>query len=443
MTGLGSQPYHNVDLDLMHSDLYKGYYHTPEEFLADVLRIQANAEVNKIMEQEAEVPIRAGQMVNHTKVMLDQTFDAHFRSECAKMAERLKEKEKTQPPKKERKGRGRPLPEEGIVAAAKKAAIEGGLLKVRPPDPEAPAAPGADDDVIIESAGDNSLKRTREDGQDESIQGVAGEDGQGPTKRMRADGEPNEEEPTAVASDLADGQAVAASSSVIANGINGYHENGPTSNLNSLLNPTSSSSLTDSQDLPHVPDFASAIPPSGLANLPPPMAVGATPSISPSRSLARPEPSFLSGVPSSTTNPFLAPPTTEARSTSHTGGPPAPNGAAAPLEGVSASHSRDATPTPAAGDEEVEPEKERSPTPIDATPPPLPDFILPTEAIDALAQFLKFDTWALNVDQLEQLRAACFDMVWRGKGDWDRTRLIDEIVSLANEFAEEVEMLTS
>ncbi|GAA5844990.1 hypothetical protein JCM5353_005305, partial [Sporobolomyces roseus] len=127
VTGLGTQPYHNVDLDQMHSDLYKGIYRTPDEFLTDILRIQANAEVNKIMEQDAEAPIKAGQMVNHTKVMLDQTFDANFRSECSKMAERMREKEKDQP-KKERKGKGRDLPGEGIVAAAKQAAIDGGLL---------------------------------------------------------------------------------------------------------------------------------------------------------------------------------------------------------------------------------------------------------------------------------------------------------------------------
>lgn len=161
MTGLGVQPYHNVDLDLMHSDLYKGYYHTPDDFLTDILRIQANAEINKIMEQDAEAPIKAGQMVNHTKVMLDQTFDANFRAECAKMAARFKEKDKNQP-KKERKGRGGALPEEGIVAAAKQAAIDGGLLKVRPPKQQSAEGEGGDDDIIIaEEGGENGLKRAR------------------------------------------------------------------------------------------------------------------------------------------------------------------------------------------------------------------------------------------------------------------------------------------
>ncbi|GAA6012596.1 hypothetical protein JCM11491_005447 [Sporobolomyces phaffii] len=423
VTGLGTQPYHNVDLDLMHSDLYKGYYHTPDGFLTDILRIQANAEINKIMEQDAEAPIKAGQMVNHTKVMLDQTFDANFRAECFKMAARIKEKEKDQP-KKERKGRGRPLPEEGIVASAKQAAIDGGLLKVRPKDkrPSEGEEDGAEDDVIIEGeAAENGHKRTREDGEDEEMEGSAGDDGQGPSKRMRLpEGEPNAEDIPDAASGLL--------SATLSNNVNESNEYGPPSNLNNLLNPTSPSASAVARDPSLASPFASTMPPTGAAPVAIPMAVGATPSISPSKSLAQPEPTFLAGVPPSTRpNPFLSASTE----------PPPPNGAAPPAAHSAVADSRDATPTPVA-----EPEKERSPTPMEATPPPLPDFILPSASVDAFASFLKHDTAALNVDQLEQLRAACFDSVWRGKGDWDRTRLIAELDELAKEFVEEVEALS-
>jgi len=422
----------------MHSDLYKGIYRTPDEFLTDILRIQANAEVNKIMEQDAEAPIKAGQMVNHTKVMLDQTFDANFRSECSKMADRMREKEKDQP-KKERKGKGRDLPGEGIVAAAKQAAIDGGLLKVRPlreqHNPET-----ADDDVIIEEgSGENGHKRAREDGEGEGMEGLEGgdQDGQGPAKRMRAEGSVDLD--STVAAGLPDGQAVA-STSYNSNGVNGYHPNGATSSrLNDLLNPTSASSLSTFQDSP-APDFTSStVPGVTPAALAPPMAVGATPSLSPSKSLAKPDNSFLAGVPPASANPFVASTSAPVASSSIV---PSPKGAA-PRQ---PEETREGTPTPAAGDvaqpeEEVEPEKERSPTPMEATPPPLPDFILPSEAVDAFSSFLKNDTSSLNVDQLEQLRAACFDSVWRGKGDWDRTRLIEELDELAKEFVEEVESM--
>ncbi|GAA5958407.1 hypothetical protein JCM3765_007866 [Sporobolomyces pararoseus] len=460
VTGLGTQPYHNVDLDLMHSDLYKGYYHTPDDFLTDILRIQANAEINKIMEQDAEAPIKAGQMVNHTKVMLDQTFDANFRAECAKMAARFKEKDKNQP-KKERKGRGRPLPEEGIVVHAKQAAIDGGLLKVRPPkgkstegEGEGEGEVGEDDDVIISrggeqegEGGDNGLKRAREDGQDEEMEGVeAGGEGPGPAKRMRAEGDSieEEEESPVVASSLPNGQVVASTSGELSNGINGYHENSAPSNMNNLLNPTSTSSSLSSLQDPLVPDFASTNVPSAITV---PMAVGAAPTMSPTKSITNPEGTFLAGIPPpATSNPFLATSSAPDSSTSTSSDSVVPpNGAAAPAppNGDVPVESREATPTPAVvqAEEAVEAEKERSPTPMEATPPPLPDFLLPTEAVDAFSSFLKNDTSALNVDQLEQLRAACFDSVWRGKGDWDRTRLIQELNELAREFVEEVEML--
>ncbi|GAA5853856.1 hypothetical protein JCM5353_002348, partial [Sporobolomyces roseus] len=312
--------------------------------------------------------------------------------------------------------------------------------KVRPlreqPNPET-----ADDDVIIEEgSGENGNKRAREDGSGEGMEGVEGgdENGQGPAKRMRAEG--SAELDSTVASGLADGQAVA-STSYASNGANGFHPNSAASSrLNDLLNPTSASSLSTFQDSP-APDFASStltgVPSASLA---PPMAVGATPSLSPSKSLAKPDNSFLAGVPPASTNPFVASNSAAIASSSIV---PSPNGAAPPQ----ADHAREGTPTPAAGDvaqpveEEVEPEKERSPTPMEATPPPLPDFILPSEAVDAFSSFLKNDTSGLNVDQLEQLRAACFDSVWRGKGDWDRTRLIEELDELAKEFVEEVESL--
>lgn len=410
----------------MHSDLYKGYYHTPDEFLTDVLRIQANAEVNKIMEQDAEAPIKAGQMVNHTKVMLDQTFDTHFRSECANMAARMKEKDKNQP-RKERKGRGRPLPTEGIVAAAKQAAIDGGLYKVRPPQ-ERPTEEGAGEDevVVVEESGENGLKRPREDGQDEqATDDVGHEQGRGPAKRQRADDDSIEHEPAVPGA--VDSLQDASSSLVSTNGVHAGQDNGANSNLNELLNPTSPAALATFPP-PHLAQ--SAVPAVAI-----PMAVGATPSLSP---LKRPEPNFLAGAPiAASANPFLS---------ASSEVPPPPNGAAAavaPSGDDAADVLREATPTPAAIDAATPP-RERSPTPmIEATPPPLPDFVVPTDAVERFAAFLANDTAHLNVDQLEQLRAALFDVVWRGKGDWDRSRLLGELNELAADFVEEVEMLSS
>jgi hypothetical protein len=88
------------------------------------------------------------------------------------------------------------------------------------------------------------------------------------------------------------------------------------------------------------------------------------------------------------------------------------------------------------------PEKERTPTP-EPTPLPPPPFVVPAHAVDSLYSFLIEKTDALNIDQLEQLRAACYDAVWRGRTDWDRTAVVQELDELAREFVEEVEALAA
>lgn len=80
-----------------------------------------------------------------------------------------------------------------------------------------------------------------------------------------------------------------------------------------------------------------------------------------------------------------------------------------------------------------------SPIAVDPpTPEPLPDFVLSQAAVEAFKAFLRDETDALNVDQLEQLRAACYDIIWRGRKAWDRSEMIDELDGLAREFVNEV-----
>ncbi|GAA5838303.1 hypothetical protein JCM9279_003193 [Rhodotorula babjevae] len=485
VTGLGTQPYFNVDLDTMASDLYKGLYYTPDDFVADILRIQANAEVNKIMENDGEAPIRAGQMVNHVKVMLDQTFDAPFRTECDKLAARLRARDEADPSRRaRRKGREGDIPgEEALVSAAEKAADAGGAHRPRygtrasgSDTEEAEQEGGAAAEEQGEEQGDaegseNPLKRARggedaegevEGGEGAAMEGVEGGNGeQGPAKRARFDADDEEHAP--VASNLVNGQAVASTS--YANGISAHAvaASTPSGAFADLLNPTASSSLSGFANpfsqAPEQPDPYAAI----AAHQAPPMAVGATPddavapTAAPSNGTA---PSFLSGlVAPSASGPFavahaaspavIAPP--------QESGPSGPSAAGGSVGGVS----RDATPTPAAagpapttadGDaatggaaavvaEQEEPQ--RSPTPMEATPPPPPPFVIPAAEVDALSSFLTSSTDALNIDQLEQLRAACFDAVWRARSAWDRSAVVQELTELAHEFVEEVEALAA
>jgi hypothetical protein len=457
VTGLGTQPYHNVDLDTMASDLYKGYYYTPDDFLQDILRIQANAEVNKIMENDAEAPIRAGQMVNHVKVMLDQTFDAASRAECEKMAERMREKDKAAPRKDRRRGRNGELPgEEGIVAAAESAAKAGGAFKPRlsrggkgseeagSGDDDRGAAAEGDEQAAAEAESSEQAERDRGTKRDRAgsaadAEGEQGEDNHGagsPKKqRMDVDG-PADLHPPPAAVELANGQAVASTSSAA---------------------PFASALPSQAQ-----PSFASILNPTsgvaGAAAVAAPMAVGSAPIDAPASALSGPAP-----VLDAAHNPFLS--------------DAAPNGAVASSlvaqkavtaqgGGGSATSSRAGTPTPAvngtpaavdgrATDDiaaanaaaeaavERDPEPERSPTPMEATPPPPPPFIVPSDAVDALRTFLVSGTDDLTVDQLEQLRAACFDIVWRGRSEWDRSAVIGELDELARDFVDEVKSLAA
>ena len=71
--------------------------------------------------------------------------------------------------------------------------------------------------------------------------------------------------------------------------------------------------------------------------------------------------------------------------------------------------------------------------------PPLPDFIVPEQAIQALARYLVCHTAELTVEQMEQLRAASYDAIWCARREWDKSVLIKEIKDLAEDFISEVE----
>jgi hypothetical protein len=80
-------------------------------------------------------------------------------------------------------------------------------------------------------------------------------------------------------------------------------------------------------------------------------------------------------------------------------------------------------------------------TKLPSPPPeePLPDFILPETSLQDLGRFLVSQTGDLTVDELEQLRAACYDCIWRSRKEWNKTNLIKEIKELAEEYVTELE----
>lgn len=78
------------------------------------------------------------------------------------------------------------------------------------------------------------------------------------------------------------------------------------------------------------------------------------------------------------------------------------------------------------------------PPPQTASPPVYPPFICPPDALAQLAGELRHVTGNFNVDQLEQLRAGVYDLLWRRRSEWDRSVVIQQAREWVGEFVQEV-----
>ncbi|KAM0793371.1 hypothetical protein ACM66B_000826 [Microbotryomycetes sp. NB124-2] len=382
IVGLGTQPYFNVDLDTMHSDLYKGYYFTPDDFLADVLRIQANVEVNAILEHDNEAPVRAAQMLNHARIMIEQVFDPNFRAECAKMRERAEERDKKLPP--------------GAKSKVRKIKSKGPL-------------PGGDDlhayAVAAAAAGGKGLmgtikKPSEVGGGDQQADGDAGADPNRVVKRVRIQDDDD-------AANMDEGPSKRAR-----NDVNGVSTSSGM-RVNFVLNgaPALSTGV--------VPEPAVAAP----------MQVGAAP-----------EDALGLDMPPLPTLPDASAPALPSHIASNVGASTSALRASTPRQGTP-QPGRLATPDatangPASVVASSPAGMSDAPMPP-ATPEPLPDFVVPARELAQLAATLKDGTAELTVDELEQMRAACFDVVWRGRKEWDRGQVVQEVYELVTEFVAE------
>lgn len=79
----------------------------------------------------------------------------------------------------------------------------------------------------------------------------------------------------------------------------------------------------------------------------------------------------------------------------------------------------------------------RVPSPVPVYPP----FVCPAGDIAKLGAELRVMTGDLNVDQLEQLRAGLYDLIWRSRSEWDRREVLVQAVQRVREFVEEVREL--
>lgn len=74
------------------------------------------------------------------------------------------------------------------------------------------------------------------------------------------------------------------------------------------------------------------------------------------------------------------------------------------------------------------------PPPKTAPPPVYPPFVVPAQAVSVLGRALGTETSGLNVDQLEQLRAGLYSRLWRGRKEWDRTGLLNELLQYVRSY---------
>jgi hypothetical protein len=82
------------------------------------------------------------------------------------------------------------------------------------------------------------------------------------------------------------------------------------------------------------------------------------------------------------------------------------------------------------------------PIPEEPTVPPprptYPPFILPQSSLSNLKSTLTHATSSFNIEQLEQLRASCFDTIWKYRAEWDRTSCLVEVGKVVDAFVGEV-----
>lgn len=77
------------------------------------------------------------------------------------------------------------------------------------------------------------------------------------------------------------------------------------------------------------------------------------------------------------------------------------------------------------------------------SPTPLPDFHVNEGSLFNLEFQLKTRTGQLTVEQLEQLRATCLSSIWHHRTEWDRDRLVQELLDILSEFLEDCSAGTS
>ncbi|KAK7053794.1 AAA-domain-containing protein [Favolaschia claudopus] len=420
---------YDMDLERMHTQLYKGRYLTPQDFLDDVGKMVHNAASRQA--EDIDRLYKAQAMFNATQVSVFE-FDPQLKVECERMAVR----------ERARREAARQAVAAANVANGKGKGKENGGGSGNGSGSEGPAGTrrsarnnGLQPELAITDPVqlERRLKRQRPDGtgtdshaSDED--GAAGRD----AKRSRV-----------AAAEAADGYMS-----------DDPLQLGPSAPAQVRFAPVGEEPLQP-MTFPPLPPIIqgqpldlmhSMIDPALYSTSSDAMAVDSPPVAGPSgfHALLNPAPTPFVFTSAPRDDSFAAGPSEPVAGPSNSGA----SSSAIPIQSLLHSTPPPSTvltapTTPSPRPKSLEPEPEPVPPPIpivvERTPtPPLPDFELDEGLVIQLETALCDLTASLNIEQLEQLRATCVATIWRHRTDWDRNPAVRELQGLVTEFVDQV-----
>ena len=404
----------DVDLERMHLDLYRDKYLTPDEFLDDVRKIVHNANVRA--NEDPERLFRAQAMLTAAEVSI-QDFDANFRLECQRMASREQKRrdEYKRSRAKDKANEESAQSDTPNVPIRRSTRNTGQQLELTITDP-----------LKLE----RSLKRARSsEANAEPSEEEGGNEGHAAKRSRVSSAEVDGLRPlTHIGSPPPRAHAVRFVDDI------SQKEEPPSPT------PRASNPLPELPAHPHVRPEGPSRPGGGfdpaLLNPMSPDTEQRTylPPAATSPALQLPaETQLTSQVPNGIMHAPIGHPQERSQNV-----PPEGEGQSelidAPRTPEPPSHPPTELPVPVP--EPLIPE----PMVIERTPTPLPDFVLDIEGLTQLQTTLRDKTDPLNIEQLEQLRAACLAVVWKHRSKWDRSGLIKELKDTVDRYVEEVSL---
>lgn len=393
-------PLFDMDLERMHSELFKGSYLTPRDFLDDIAKILHNADVRAY--EDMDRLYKAQAMFTAAQVSI-QEFDPQFRVECERMAVRERQRQdefrKAKGVEDKEKDKCRGLEDNGQPNGFRRSGRNNGQ------QPEL----GITDPVQLE----RRLKRQRSNEAASDSHASEEENGESrDTKRSKMVGD-DERDPLNIGTSF---------------GLHSRVHFAPEGDT--VVQPGDSADQSAHMvvdDVPSTRPRSGGFDPSLLNPMPSPDVERMFPGAATSTADQEESSAQAPALHNDTSNPFF------------TSASPAPIlTSPTPIRATSVQRSVARTTSPESPKVAETPALSPIPMVIERTPTPLPDFHVDDTLVEELQRRLCDETGTLTIEELEQLRASCLGCVWRHRTEWDRDTLVKELLDVVKEFISEV-----